>query len=186
MDGLWWRVLTKHGPVDKGMANHFSILPWSEVKSLSCVQLSVTPWTAAYQAPPSMGFSRQEYWSGVPLSSPDVKLLVLNYMAYLCFLLSLVYKVLFSHIWKWSFVNTWKHLRTLKLSSWHQHCAMNLPCFALSHGIDDGDGVRHELSLRTEFLPLLEFNTCNHQIKIWTWGIANMAWIVTMIFPHKA
>ena len=33
----------------------------------SRVQLCVTPWTAAYQAPPSMGFSRQEYWSGVPL-----------------------------------------------------------------------------------------------------------------------
>ena len=38
-----------------------------KVKSLSRVQLFVTPWTAAYQAPPSMGFSRQEYWSGVPL-----------------------------------------------------------------------------------------------------------------------
>ena len=41
-----------------------------KVKSLSRVQLLATPWTAAYQAPPSMGFSRQEYWSGVPLSSP--------------------------------------------------------------------------------------------------------------------
>ena len=40
-----------------------------KVKSLSRVQL-VTPWTAAYQAPPSMGFSRQKYWSGVPLPSP--------------------------------------------------------------------------------------------------------------------
>ena len=40
------------------------------VKSLSCVRLLATPWTAAYQAPPSMGFSRQEYWSGVPLPSP--------------------------------------------------------------------------------------------------------------------
>ena len=40
-------------------------------KSLSCVQLLATPWTAAHQAPPSMGFSRQEYWSGVPLPSPD-------------------------------------------------------------------------------------------------------------------
>ena len=40
-----------------------------KVKSLSCVQLSATLWTAAYQAPPSMGFSRQEYWSGVPLPS---------------------------------------------------------------------------------------------------------------------
>ena len=44
---------------------------WKEkVKSLSRVQLLATPWTAAYQAPPSMGFSRQEYWSGVPLPSP--------------------------------------------------------------------------------------------------------------------
>ena len=41
-----------------------------KVKSLSRVQLLVTPWTAAHQAPPSMGFSRQEHWSGVPLPSP--------------------------------------------------------------------------------------------------------------------
>ena len=34
------------------------------------VQLLATPWTAAFQAPPSMGFSRQEYWSGVPLPFP--------------------------------------------------------------------------------------------------------------------
>ena len=38
-----------------------------KLKSLSRVRLLVTPGTAAYQAPPSMGFSRQEYWSGVPL-----------------------------------------------------------------------------------------------------------------------
>ena len=36
----------------------------------SCVQLSVTPWTAAHQAPPSLGFSRQEHWSGLPFPSP--------------------------------------------------------------------------------------------------------------------
>ena len=41
------------------------------MKSLSCVQLFTTPWTAAHQAPPSMGFSRQEYWSGVPWPSPQ-------------------------------------------------------------------------------------------------------------------
>ena len=41
-----------------------------KVKLLSRVLLLVTAWTAAYQAPPSMGFSRQEYWSGVPLPSP--------------------------------------------------------------------------------------------------------------------
>ena len=40
------------------------------MKLLSHVRLLATPWTAAYQAPPSMGFSRQEYWSGVPLPSP--------------------------------------------------------------------------------------------------------------------
>ena len=38
-----------------------------KVKLLSRVRLLATPWTAAYQAPPSMGFSRQEYWSGVPM-----------------------------------------------------------------------------------------------------------------------
>jgi len=41
-----------------------------KVKLLSRVWLFATPWTAAYQAPPSMGFSRQEYWSGVPSPSP--------------------------------------------------------------------------------------------------------------------
>ena len=45
-----------------------------KVKSLSHVRLFTTPWTAAYQAPPSMGFSRQEYWSGVPLPSPTASL----------------------------------------------------------------------------------------------------------------
>ena len=43
---------------------------WSEVKSLSRVWLFATPWTVAYQAPLSMGFSRQEYWSGLPFPSP--------------------------------------------------------------------------------------------------------------------
>ena len=42
-----------------------------KVKPLSRVWLLVTPWTAAHQAPPSMGFPRQEYWSGVPLPSPS-------------------------------------------------------------------------------------------------------------------
>ena len=41
------------------------------VKSLSCVRLLATPQTTAYQAPPSMGFSRQEYWSELPLLSPN-------------------------------------------------------------------------------------------------------------------
>ena len=44
------------------------------MKSLSRIRLLATPWTAAYQAPPSMGFSRQESWSGLPLPSPKVPL----------------------------------------------------------------------------------------------------------------
>ena len=46
-----------------------------KVKSLNRVRLLATPWTAAHQASLSMGFSRQEYWSGVPLSSPLKELL---------------------------------------------------------------------------------------------------------------
>ena len=42
-----------------------------KLKLLSRVQLFETPWTVAYQAPPSMGFSRQEYWSGLPFPSPE-------------------------------------------------------------------------------------------------------------------
>ena len=53
-----------------------SVRSWSddmkvkEVKLLSRVRLFATPWTAAHQAPPSLGFSRQEYWSGLPFPSP--------------------------------------------------------------------------------------------------------------------
>ena len=53
-----------------GVGCHF-LLQCEKVKSLSHVWLLATPWTAAYQAPPSMGFSRQEYWSGLPLPSPS-------------------------------------------------------------------------------------------------------------------
>ena len=50
--------------------DHLNCLKWSEVKLLSRVQLFATPWTVAHQAPLSMGFSRQEYWSGLPFPSP--------------------------------------------------------------------------------------------------------------------
>ena len=57
-----------------GVGCHFR-LQCMKVKSESevsqRVRLLVTPWTPAFQAPPSMGFSRQEYWSGVPLPSPS-------------------------------------------------------------------------------------------------------------------
>ena len=58
-----------------GVGCHF-LLQCMKVKSESEITQScptpATPWTAAYQAPPSMGFSRQEYWSGVPLPPPEV------------------------------------------------------------------------------------------------------------------
>ena len=50
-----------------------------KMKSLSRVRLFVTPRTAAYQAPPSMGLSRQESWSGLPLPSPELLLLLLPF-----------------------------------------------------------------------------------------------------------
>ena len=56
-----------------GVGCHF-LLQCVKVKSLSRVRLFATPWTAAFQAPPSMGFSRQEYWSGLPLPSPGASI----------------------------------------------------------------------------------------------------------------
>ena len=66
---------------------------WSEVKSLSHVQLFVTPWTVAYQALPSMGFSSQEYWSGLPVLpgkplnshySPTKEVILLSQLSQAC------------------------------------------------------------------------------------------------------
>ena len=51
-----------------------------KVKSLSRVRLFVTPWTVAYQAPPSTGFSRQEYWSGLPFSFSNTGPLISKFM----------------------------------------------------------------------------------------------------------
>ena len=56
----------------------------AKVKSLSHVRLLAIRWTAAHQAPSSMGFSRQEYWSGVPLPSPMQVLENFNYVASIC------------------------------------------------------------------------------------------------------
>ena len=65
-----WRIPGKN----TGVGCHF-LLQCMKVKSqsevLSRVRLLATPWTAGHQAPASMGFSRQEYWSGLPLPSPQ-------------------------------------------------------------------------------------------------------------------
>ena len=80
-DSVWphrWQPTRLSRPWDSpgkntGVGCHFLLQCMkvkNKVKSLSHVQLLATPWTAAHQAPPSMGFSRQEYWSGLPLPSP--------------------------------------------------------------------------------------------------------------------
>ena len=57
--------------METSIKNTFQSLEvFMKVKSLSHVQLFATPWTVAYQAPPSMGFSRRECWSGLPFPSP--------------------------------------------------------------------------------------------------------------------
>ena len=58
-----------------------------KVKSLSRVRPSATPWTASHQAPPSVGFSRQEYWSRVPLLSPMYRMVNVKGWAASCLLL---------------------------------------------------------------------------------------------------
>ena len=77
--------LGQEGPLEKGMTTHSSILAWRmprteqpgglqsssvQFSSLSRVQLFATPWTVALQAPLSMGFFRQEYWSELPCPPP--------------------------------------------------------------------------------------------------------------------
>ena len=69
-----------------------NIWEWKvKVKSLSRVRLLATSWTATYQAPPSMGFSRQEYWSGVPLPSPKLGLSPCKYLVYFWFIFTPLY-----------------------------------------------------------------------------------------------
>ena len=104
----------------------------SEVKSLSRVQLFATPWTVAYQALPSMGFSRQEYWSGLPFPSPGYLLrrhsnTVLSQSV--CGLWVLVHR---RHVWA-----LWASLEGMGFDS--KHNSPLLPScwgfsFALGHG----------------------------------------------------
>ena len=77
--GVWQAIVLciKYSDVSPGIINvdHYTkMLAYFhclKVKSLSCVRLFVTPWTVAYNAFPSMGFSRQEYWNGFPFPSPE-------------------------------------------------------------------------------------------------------------------
>ena len=75
-------------------------------KSLSRARLLATPWTAAHQAPPSMGFSRQEYWSGVPLfwilhSCLFCPMALFGVPSYTDFLLPCSYDGISTYTWAW-------------------------------------------------------------------------------------
>ena len=72
-----------------------------KVKSFSRVWLFVTPWTAAYEAPPSMGFSRQEYWSGVPLPSPPCPYSLREFNLLYCNSFVLIVNKLYRLSWAW-------------------------------------------------------------------------------------
>ena len=84
-DSVWphrWHPTSLPRPWDSpgkntGVGCHF-LLQCVKVKSLSRVRLFATQWTVAYQPPPSMGFFRQEYWSGLPLPSPTCMLSCFN------------------------------------------------------------------------------------------------------------
>ena len=87
-----------------------------KVKPLSPVRLLATPWTAAYQAPPSMEFSRQEYWSGLPLPSPYIS------HRYIIFYYITLYT--FQGIWgKWK----WQDVYLSQLNQLESHigCVIN-------------------------------------------------------------
>ena len=76
------------------VAISFSIVwKWKvKVKSLSRVRLVATPWTAAYQTHRSMGFSRQEYWTGLPLPSPNILRISSHMFCVMCYISYLIPK----------------------------------------------------------------------------------------------
>ena len=83
-----------------------------KVKSLSCVQFIATPWTVAYQAPPSMGFFRKEYWSGLPFPSPEdlpnlhlYKTLIYIYTC-LCTHIYIIYLLSCVSLLSWTWIHT--------------------------------------------------------------------------------
>ena len=85
-----------------------------KVKSLSRVGLLATPWTTAYQAPPSTGFSRQEYWSGVPLPSLSSVLLDCNFICFCGIFLILISR------WWWHLDCVWKCFSHCNFLKWFQ------------------------------------------------------------------
>ena len=113
-------------------------LKWKvKVKSLSHARLLVSPWTVAYQAPPSVGFFRQEYWSGLPLPSPPIH--------------TTIYKILLLLFAKWS-PTLWD---PVDCSMPDFPVTLHLPEFAQTHVHWVGDAIQtsHLLCCPIHLLP---------------------------------
>ena len=91
-----------------------------KVKSLSHIRLLATPWTATYQAPPSMGFSRQEYWSGVPLPSPIYFYLLLFWTCKSQALKKLTFLITLNDWYSWQTLHIVKLPQFKKKIRWHK------------------------------------------------------------------
>ena len=136
-----------------------------KVKSLSHVWLFATPWIVAHQAPPSMGFSRQEYWSGLPFPSPK----------HLCKVILYTRKLFFSRE-KMLQVNPPK--KTLHKEI-RDHKVQNIKFFNLGTGyFCNGYGISSQLPLLNE----TEHSFCHLSFPVYTpdW------WIPTDGFPLQA
>ena len=79
-----------------------------KVKSLSRARFLATPWTAAYQTSPSMGFPRQEYWSGVPLPSPKLSVCQCVYV----YIYTHIHTYIHIYIYTYIYIHTYTHTHT--------------------------------------------------------------------------
>ena len=107
-----------------------------KVKLLSRVRLFATPWSAAYQAPPSLRFSRQEYWSGVPLPSPVTAVLI--HLIFIPSFWGMYYH--YSHFInektrakRWSYLHEATHLLNDKAWIWIQSIRLQSPSPSILH-----------------------------------------------------
>ena len=83
---LWWLECSTKPNLFRNLIYYLESIVIVIVKSLSRVRLFATPWTVANGAPPSMGFSRQEYWSGLPFPSPpnELRTLFFKFSGIIC------------------------------------------------------------------------------------------------------
>ena len=108
-----------------------------KVKSLSHVRLLATPWTTAYQAPPSMGFSRQEYWSGVSLPSPPLFIVIKSNFLYslkkLCICTNQKQTIALHIFFQWWWISVLHYHAQMNLATYCSLCASQMSAFSYSY-----------------------------------------------------